>query len=283
MRLSDIQPQYFPRLHYFARMLASDVFVIRDDVQFVRGHKYPDGSQGPSYQAHTPIRVSNGASLLTLPVKKEGSFLSIRQKEVSYRKTWVRKHTRAIHDVYNSSPNLRVLLPEIEHILHCGFSTVAALNIATICWAMGHILGAKLRIPDELSVEHVNHLLEVRRTTRLQRIVLGSDCLVLESRETSSASERTVALCKSFGVDEYMGGGTAIQAYLDIELLRRSGIEVVVQDWQCPTYGQQYTSRASFIPNLSIIDLLMNEPAERLVSYLTNEWRSSGAGRSPDR
>jgi hypothetical protein len=88
MRLSDIQPQYFPRLHFFARMLASDVFVFRDDVQFVRNHKYPDGSRGPSYQVHTPIRIPDGASLLTVSVKK-GSLLPIGRAEVSYEQKWV--------------------------------------------------------------------------------------------------------------------------------------------------------------------------------------------------
>jgi hypothetical protein len=176
-----------------------------------------------------------------------------------------------IHAFYHSSPNQRVLLPEIEQILHCGFSTVAALNMATVCWAMGHILGAKLRIPDDLSVEHVNELLAARRTLRLQRILQGADFFDFESRESSSASERILALCQSVGADEYMGGGTAMQAYMDTDLLCRNGIEVLMQDWQCSTYGQQYTARSGFIPNLSIIDLLMNAPAERLVSYLTNE------------
>lgn len=41
MRLADIQPQHFPRLHYLARLLDSDVFVIRDDVQFAKSHRYP--------------------------------------------------------------------------------------------------------------------------------------------------------------------------------------------------------------------------------------------------
>lgn len=277
MRLSDIQPQYFPRLHYFSRMLSSDVFIIRDDVQFVRHHRFPDGSRGVSHQAHTPIKGPDGVHLLTVPVKK-GSYQPINRTGVSHEHSWDKKHSRAIHSFYASSPNMRALVPEIEQLLHCRFQTVADLDIATMCWALGHVLGERLRIPEELSIDRMNELLDAKRATRLRRIMLGSELLGPESYESSSASARIVTLCTTLGADEYMAGGTARQAYLDEDLLRRNGIELSIQSWSCPTYQQQHMARHGFIGNLSILDPLMNLPAEAITGLLESDHGTQQAG-----
>ena len=86
MRYSGIQPQYFPRLHYFARILNADIFVSRDDAQFLRKHKYPDGKTDKSYQAHTPIKTPSGIYLLNVPTKHEG-FIPIYKTAISYNFT----------------------------------------------------------------------------------------------------------------------------------------------------------------------------------------------------
>jgi hypothetical protein len=283
MRLSDIQPQYFPRLHYFARMLESDVFVIRDDVQFVRNHKYPDGARGVSYQAHTPIKAPEGRRLLAVSVKKKSS-LSIDRTGVCHDQSWARKHVNVIGSFYRSSPNLRALLPELERLLDIRFATIAELDIATTCWALGRVLGAALRIPEDLSIARINELLAARPMFRLRRIALGSDCFGPEAgpeaHRASSASERIAALCKMAGADQYLGGRTALEAYLDADLLRRAGIELAIQDWRCPMYPQEHTARSGFIADLSILDLLMNAPAGKVASLLAGEPLRSAPARA---
>jgi hypothetical protein len=278
MRLSGIQPQYFPRLHYIARMLASDVFVFQDDVQFVRKHRYPDGSKGVSYQAHTPIKGLDGPHLLAVSTTS-GGLWPIQQMRLCHDHAWASKHLKTIRSFHASSPNLRSLLPEIELLLGQRFSTVAELDIATTCWALGHVLGERLRIPEDLTVARVNEVLAARRTVRLRQIVLGSECLAAGPGEPASASERIVTLCRRFGADEYICGQTAVRAYMDTDLFHRHGVAVTIQSWTCPTYPQQHTARAGFIANLSIIDLLMNAPAEQLGSLLSTPERTDGAHR----
>jgi hypothetical protein len=264
VRLSDIQPQYFPRLHYFARMLDSDVFVLRDEVQFVRNHRYPDGGRGVSYQAHTPIKTPDGAHLLAISVKK-GSGLPINETAVSYDQPWTRKHANVIKSFYGRAPSFASLMPELEALFERRYDTVAELDVATTLWALGRALGCALA-PEELSIERINDLLAATRPGRLRRIELGSR--VLHNGVHTSASERIALLCQLAGADEYMAGGTAVQAYLDTSLFRRSSIELVVQDWTCPVYPQQFTARAGHLANLSILDLLMNAPAGEAASLL---------------
>jgi hypothetical protein len=248
-------------------MLASEVFVLRDDVQFVRNHKYPNGSRDVSYQAHTRIKGPAGAHLLAVSVKNDG-LRPIRQVRVSYEQPWARKHLHTLKRFYGSSPNFRRLWPEIELLLSCRFATIAELDIATTCWALGHLLGEALRIPEQLAIARINELLAARRTVRLRQIVLGSDLGGAGADELSTATERIVALCRAFGADEYVGGGTAVQAYLDTALFHRHGIKLTIQNWSCPDYLQQHNDSAGFVGNLSLLDLLMNAPAGKAMSLL---------------
>lgn len=265
MRLADIQPQYFPRLHYFARMFDADVFVFRDDVQFVRNHKYPDGRRGMSYQVHTPIKSPAGIHLLTVSVKK-GSAMPINQTGISYDHEWPKKHINVIKTFYRTSPNLRALMPELEALLAQRFDTVAELNVATTCWALGHVLGVPLRIPDDLKIARINELLTTTGPGRLRRIGLGS--IYLASCASQNPSERIAILCQTAEANEYLAGGTAIDAYLDPAPFRTRYIELVAQKWTCPTYPQRFSDQTEHIPDLSILDLLMNASPATITSTL---------------
>lgn len=268
MRLSDIQPQYFPRLHYFARMLESDVFVIRDDVQFVRNHKYPDGTRGVSFQAHTPIRTAQGKHLLPVPVTK--GIATIEAAQIAYDQPWSRKHLNIIRNNYQRAPNAGQLLPELDALLAHRFPSVAALNTATTCWALLHLLEAGPVTVEMCTLDRINTLLAERPLGSLTRVALGSEIADHDPDHDLSASERIVDLCQTFMADTYIGGKTAIDAYLETERFDEQGIRLAVQDWRCERYPQQHADQGEFIPDLSILDLLMNVPPVDRLGYLIN-------------
>jgi hypothetical protein len=251
-------------------MLSSDVFVIRDDV-FVRNHKYPGGGRGVSHQAHTPVKAPDGDQLLAVSVNK-GGHAPICLTGVSHDQKWARKHTNVIRTYYRSAPNLHALMPELERLLECRFASLAALDIATTCWALGRVLEVELRIPGDLTVAGMNALLATRPTFRLRRVALGSDCFAPGTNtgadHQTSATERIIALCKRTGADAYLAGRTAVESYLDAALFHRAHIELCIQDWRCPRYAQQHSDATGFIADLSILDLLMNAPSCQLASLL---------------
>jgi hypothetical protein len=275
MRLSDIQPQYFPRLHYFARMMESDLFVFRDDVQFVRNHKYPDGTRGVSYQAHTPIKSAQGTYLLTVPVTN--GMASLNVTAVAYDQQWARKHLNVLRNSYTKSPTFARLFPELEHLLSKRFSSVATLNIATTCWALSHLLGMETVAPEECTLAHIDSLLKQRPAGKLKHVALGSELTNSDSGYTLTASERIVELCTLFGATTYIGGRTAVEAYLETGLFEQQGIEVSIQNWRCDPYPQQYSVQGGFTPDLSILDLLMNMSAAEALRHLTTSRVVDGA------
>lgn len=270
MRLSAYQPQYFPRLHYFARLLASDIFTISDTFQFVKAHRYPtaDGGhqRGKSYQADTPIKASLALQYLTVPIA-HGGLLPINQTRVAYHLPWQKKHLKGIAVNYASARNFSVVFPHLTELLQRPYAHVAQLNTTTMLWALGWILTGGQWRPNDSTLSAINQRLAQPHPFRLRTIAQRAAVKVPSRQAGDDATDVIITTCRFFSADEYYGGGTAVAAYLDVARLQRAGIALVEQHWVCQPYRQLFPQQG-FIPNLSIIDLLMNEDHERVQHLL---------------
>ncbi|GBD02762.1 hypothetical protein HRbin19_00030 [bacterium HR19] len=76
-----------------------------------------------------------------------------------------------------------------------------------------------------------------------------------ELKINKTKTDRLVAICKEFSAKYYLSGKGA-KGYLEEEKFRKEGIEVIWQDFNHPVYTQLW---GDFIPNLSAIDLILNE------------------------
>lgn len=257
MRYTGIQPQYFPRLHYIARILTTDIFVIRDDVQFVRAHKYPDGKIGKSYQAHTPIKHLSGLRLMPVSITHEG-ITALYDTHIEYSLNWVEGHLKSIQEGYFKAKYFEQIFPQITKLLQHKYPNLAELNIVTLMWGLSHILGNPSMDIDKLNLDYINNFISKQKKFRIKKILKATDTETYKKFDKMSANEKIVALCKEVGATEDYSGGTANVAYIDHLLFAKNKIKVTIQDWKCQEYPQQYVKQFGFIPNLSIIDLLMN-------------------------
>jgi hypothetical protein len=73
-----------------------------------------------------------------------------------------------------------------------------------------------------------------------------------------AATERLIGICRKLGATRYLTGAFAAGNHLDSAIFADSGIELVIQEWTCPIYRQQFTG-LGFLPDLSAVDLLLNE------------------------
>lgn len=267
-RYSGIQPQYFPRLHYFARILNTDYFVIRDDVQFVRKHKYPNGKTDKSYQAHTPIKQASSTQFLMVPTMHVGIF-PLSKTRISYNENWTENHLKTLQIIYRKAPNFQKLYPEIEELLNTKYKHLAQLNIATVLWGILHFLGKAKVSKDKLSIPFVNNELKKQKAFRLKNIKKASQSKIFASNNKLTANEKIIALCKKLGTNEDYCGGTGVAAYIDKKLFENNGIKITVQNWKCKEYPQLFYKQQGFIPNLSIIDLLMNVSQNEAVKIIS--------------
>lgn len=264
MRYSGIQPQYFPRLHYFARILNADIFTLRDDCQFVSKHKYPDGNVGKSYQAHSPIKQPSGVFLLNVPIAHQGH-KPIFETKISYiNSEWPQNHLKTIKSNYMKAPYFFQIYSDLELILSKKYSNLSDLHITTILWGILKLLGQKLT-KINLNIEFIEEKLNKTTLFRLKKIKKASQ--VLHSAANMGVNEKIIALCKKTGADEDYCGGTGNQAYMNHKMFKRYGIKITVQNWQCQKYPQLFPKQ-NFLPNLSIIDLLMNVPQKQAIGII---------------
>lgn len=265
-RYTGIQPQYFPRLHYFARILNTDIFAIRDEAQFVRKHKYPDGGVDKSYQAHSPIKHSYGRFLLAIPVMHDG-FLPIVSTKIEDSSEWVEGHLKTFKVAYSRASQFDEIFPEIEELLKVRYKNLADLNIATTLWGILKVAGVKKFDKDLLNIVKVTDLLDKDKLIRLKEIKRSSESESLKNPSLKT-NDKIVALCKEYGANEDYCGGTGVSAYVDHSLFSNNGISIKVQEWKCKEYPQQFNKKHGFIANLSILDLLFNVPANEARSIL---------------
>ncbi|MCC6794593.1 MAG: WbqC family protein [Candidatus Hydrogenedentes bacterium] len=176
------------------------------------------------WQNRNKIKGATGALLLTVPVHAPlGSTLD--EVAIDNTQPWRKKHWAAIQQNYQRAPY---------------FSD----HEAFLC----EVYSREWRALNELN----RHMLEYYVA------VLGIHTRIAYSSELDVpgiATERLINLIHAVGADMYYSGAYALDQYLDASQLESSGIALHLQEWRAPVYPQFH---GSFVPDLSIVDLLMH-------------------------
>lgn len=114
MKLAVMQPYLFPYIGYFQLIMSSDIFVIYDDVHFIK--------QG--YINRNNILAGGVIQRFTVPVQNGSSNSLI--KDVVFQSN-VRKVLAAIQQAYSKSLFIKDILPVIEDILNYEERSISAL------------------------------------------------------------------------------------------------------------------------------------------------------------
>ena len=186
------QPNFLPRPKVLDKLLAADLTIWLDDVQYVRRE----------WQNRALVRDHAGQPhWLTVPVLNKGRYgqATIAESPVQLSGDWRRRHLASIRHFYSRSP----WLTEFE-------TKVAGL------WKTQ----PKLLAP--LAIESANSLASL--LDRRLSAVLASE-LAPRGRKT----EHLIALCQAVGADAYLTG-TGGLSYLDFAAFERAGIRVLIQE-----------------------------------------------------
>jgi hypothetical protein len=137
------------------------------------------------------------------------------------------------------------------------YSSLAECTTESILWGLGHILELSSYRPKGPTFDEIHAALS-SAPFRLKKVVRMSETDIPPAdKKTCDANDWLIQTCKRFNAGEYYFGGTSARTYMDFPRFENEGIALVEQDWQCRPYFQQH---GDFVPNLSIIDLLMNVP-----------------------
>ncbi len=179
------------------------------------------------WQNRNRIKGSQGPVCLTVPVR-DAAFKPICAVEINPQSAWREKHWKSLLLTYGRAPFFRQYGHIFERMLAKRWDMLAPLN----CHLIGALCEAfKIRTP----------------------VVLSSTLGV-----EGTGTQRLVRICQTLGADCYLTGAYAAANYLDEHMFADQGIRVGIQVWECPRYRQQFPG-TGFLPDLSCVDLLLNE------------------------
>ena len=123
-----MQPYFFPFIGYFQLINACDLFVIYDDVNFIKG----------GWINRNRILENGIPSYINVEINGLSSNRLISELEVR-RSNWNRKLIKRIQQVYRRAPYFDTFFPLISEILYEPFIPVTDLNIKILQSVMGYL------------------------------------------------------------------------------------------------------------------------------------------------
>ncbi|MHC4605429.1 MAG: WbqC family protein [Planctomycetota bacterium] len=219
MIVTGHQPNYLPYPGFFEKIARADLFVLVDNVQFVK--------RGPFGWIHrNRIKTGSKWDWLTVPVLTKGKFSqTIRETRINSRAPWARKHWRTIEWNYRKAPHFARYAGDLKAVYDREWEWLWELNLELI-----RLILRWLEIPTPVKI--------------------ASDQGI-----EGKAGDLVLDICRKTGADAYLSGVHG-RDYLDEASFREAGIRLDFQDFDPFTYPQ--TPPEPFLPNLASIDLVLN-------------------------
>ena len=162
---------------------------------------------------------------ISVPIKKGHKFFEARNVEIDNDLPWAEENWNLIHKSYNESPFFDLYKVFLNSLYKKSWDLIFDLNLQIL-----------KKVFDWLDIK--------------TEIILESELDV-----TGTSSKRLLNICKKLGADTYISG-IGGKTYLDEKLFEKNKIILKYQNYNPIRYLQHMSK--SFIPNLSIIDLLAN-------------------------
>ena len=175
------------------------------------------------------IISSSGYTWINVPIKKGHQSLPIMDIKINNEIPWKKINFKKVCAGYNKAKFFHLYKDFFENLYKKEWNNIFDLNFETIKQVLIWLnIKTKIVIESELDV-------------------------------SGQHTERLVNVCKKLGADTYISG-IGGKKYLDEKLFEKNKIILKYQNYNPIKYTQHMSK--SFIPNLSIIDLLANAGSE---------------------
>jgi len=192
------QPDFLPWLGFFDRWAKSDIYIVLDDVQFIRR----------GWHHRDRIKAVDGPIWLTVPVVKKNRYHQlIKDTEIDNSLAWRKKHLRMIELNYRKAPNFEYFFHKIKEIYESNHLLLIELNMDFLRFVAGELrIDTPFKFASSLNI-------------------------------SSSGNQRLVDLVKSVNGSSYLTG-LGSKSYLDEDLFRKEDIKVIWQNYSVSAYKQ---------------------------------------------
>jgi len=180
-----------------------------------------------SYVNRNKIKTPNGGLWVTVPLITSGKFgdLAINKIEVANISSWQKKIIESVKQFYRKAPYFNDYFPFLEDTFY------------NHEWVQLNDL-----------MKHLNQYF-------LQALDINTPIVYSTDMNVDGAkSDLVLKHCQALNCSTYISGPFG-KDYLDKEAFSQNNIDVIYHEYQHPVYPQLH---GDFIPNLSVVDLLMN-------------------------
>lgn len=224
------QPNFFPYLGFFDKLQKSDIFVIRDEVQFCKR----------DFHHRNKIRINGNdnennpqSDWIGVPViEKEDYLANISIKDgMRGKRHWKKELQHSLRTSYQNTEFFDKYFPELSDLIE---NTPGSVPLV------------------KFNMDVINYL---NNAFGINKEMVMASSLGLKPREferTFTASLDLAQICEALGGDVYLSGDGG-RNYLDLEPFQSRRIEVAFQDYTHPVYEQAFPG---FAPYMSAVDAL---------------------------
>lgn len=194
------QPNFFPWLGFFDKMVKSDVFILLDTVQYTK----------EGYQNRVQIKGPTGPQWLTVPVMTKGRMGQVTSNvEINEFVRWRRIHIQTFNALYRRASYYSALIGELSGLYKEPARRLIEVSLSGIKW-----------VKQKLNIE--------------TQLVLAS-----ELGRSGSGSALLLDLVKAVGGTVYLSGPSG-RNYLDEALFSQTGIRIDYHSFTAFTYTQRF-------------------------------------------
>ena len=230
MKIAIMQPYFFPYIGYFQLIKSVDRFIVYDDVNFIK----------KGWINRNKMLNNNSEFLFTVPLRSisQNSLISEILLGENF-KFWKKKFLATIYHSYKNSPNFKISFDLIEKILNHKVESLSELLTFS--------------------------LIELCKFMDIKTLITLSSETYKSNRHLKK-STRILDICEKENAVKYINLSGGRQLYNSNEFISK-GLELLFIN----TFSEEifYNQKSNtFINNLSIIDVIMNNNKNEIQSLL---------------
>ena len=195
------QPNFVPAAGFFAKLLAADIFILLDSVDYTKNN----------WTNRNRIKGANGVQWLTVPVLTHGRLgQKIRNVEINNQEHWQHRHWKTLLSSYRKAAYFPHYAERMEALYQTPYTRLAEWNDAWLRW-----------ISKDLDAQ--------------ARLVRSSELSGIQGDGT----ELIASLCSAVNATVYISG-IGGKHYLDCNRMAANGVEVRYQINDPQPYSQLF-------------------------------------------
>lgn len=236
MTLGIMQPYFMPYLGYFQAIAAVDKYILYGNLTFIK-----DG-----WMNRNRVLLKNGqVQMISVPLLHKSSDTMIYDIQIDNSKPWQKKFLKTLFLNYKSAPFFEEIYPFIENLLSSQYVTLEELNVCSI-----RSIASYLDITTEIESNSYKYE-KVEQTLDIWETNPQTLSYLVTKPERKVA--RVIEICRQEGCHDFINaiGG---QILYDKKEFAIYDIDLKFVHTNSISYQQNGNE---FVPNLSIIDVLM--------------------------